>query len=232
MTCPIDLQQADRPRALAATAAGGAVYPVFDDPDGYLRLRAGRPGLRDAKRYFERRAIRRCLADAGRPGVICDAPCGPGRLFDLWRDGGATVLAADLSKDMVAAAMTALRRLGLAGQVRRGDAFNLAGLFGECSADVVACVRFCYYFDADRRVRLLRALARAARGHVLVQYKTRQTPRGLWNWLRGRLRRGRTRKHHCTAAEIRDDARRAGLQLRRIQPIGPASDRVFVLLAK
>jgi predicted TPR repeat methyltransferase len=211
----------------------GADYPLFDEPEEYMRLRESAHGLGFLKRWFERRAIARCLKLVGKVETLCDAPCGPGRLFPCWRRWARTVVGVELSDSMVAAAKQLHAAMRLPGYVRKGDAFALRSSL-DAPADVVASVRFAYYFDRPQRVDLLRALAAASRRWVLVQYKTSQTFKGRQSLAResGKSRPGRSTKFFCSDDEIRAECAEAGLKCLAISRINLGSDRVFVLAEK
>ena len=207
-----------------------ATYPLFANPKAYLRIRRGKFGSDWLKRWFEHRAIDRCLRGIEDVRTVCDAPCGPGRLFRYWRKKSMAVIGLDLSPPMVEAAKTAHRELNLQGIVLAGDAFSLSEHLKESGTpDLVASIRFCYYFQSDKRIELLRSLAEASRRYVLVQYKTMATMKGRRNLARSKWRKGTVRKYFSRHQEIGDEMREAGLNCLRIQPIGLASDRVFVL---
>ncbi|MFP4058759.1 MAG: methyltransferase domain-containing protein [Candidatus Brocadiia bacterium] len=203
-------------------------YPLFRKPDSYLRNREGGPLRGALKRAAERRALGRCLDRLRRVRTLCDAPCGPGRLFRFWRRRGLRVSGVDLSGEMVEAARAEAHRLGLEGAVRQADAFQLPRQAGA-RPDVVACVRFAYYFPRSRRIELLRGLARASRRYVLVEYKTSETLKGRRNLARHSERKPYLAKHFCTYDEMRRELAEAGLRGLAIVPIGPFSDRAFVL---
>ena len=205
-------------------------YPLFTNPKAYLRIRRGKFGSGWLKRWFEHRAIDRCLRGIEDIRTVCDAPCGPGRLFRYWRKKSMAVTGVDLSDPMVEAARTAHRELKLQGIVLAGDAFSLSEhLKGSGIPDLVASVRFCYYFESAERIELLRSLARASRRYVLVQYKTMETMKGRNNLARSKRHKGTVRKYFSRHQDIRNEMREAGLDCLKIQPIGLASDRVFVL---
>lgn len=109
----------------------------------------------------------------------------------------------------------------------RGELAALPTLLDD-PADLVACIRFLYYFARGARSALLRSLAAGSRRYVLVEYKTNETWRARRNARRGRGRG----KHRCAAAEIRRELRAAGLEPVRLEPLGPLSDRVFALAEK
>jgi protein-S-isoprenylcysteine O-methyltransferase Ste14 len=129
---------------------------------------------------------------------------------------------------MAQAAAQAHQALGIDGSVELGDVFDLAGSLDE-TPDLVASVRFLYYFHHEQRVRLLHALAAVTGRYVLVQYKTLGTYKGRRNFARRRRFKPHNAKHFCTNDEIRREIQEAGLSCLAIEPIGPFSDRVFVL---
>lgn len=202
-------------------------YPLFLDPQAYMRLHAAPHVMGVFKRWTERRAIARCLREVSGVSRLCDVPCGFGRLFRFWHRRFPSVTGVDLSAPMVEAAGQTLRALGIPGEVRMGDAFHLRHVLDE-PADMVASVRFCYYFERADRVRLLGALAAASRRYVLVQYRTLQTFKGRRD--AAQLPAGQhTRKYYCTEDEIRAELAEAGLRCLRIAPISWASGFAFVL---
>ncbi|MFH1740024.1 MAG: class I SAM-dependent methyltransferase [bacterium] len=205
-------------------------YPAFNNPEEYLQRRRGAFLSGMLKRAAERYALYRCFRDIGNISLMIDAPCGPGRLFHYWQKRCDTVLGVDLSDNMLQAANAELKKLALSGQVIKGDAFNLSSYVRQ-GADLVASIRFCYYFPRPTRVVLLQALAAASNQYVLVQYKTIKTIKGIINSARRRPPNHKS-KHFCTHEEIAAEVEEAGLVCRRIVPIGAFSDRVFVLCEK
>lgn len=209
-----------------------AGYPIFHDPDHYMHLR-NKPGLRGhLRRRSEERALRRCLRETRGIASVCDVPCGAGRLFYFWQAMAFRVQGVDLSEEMVAAAAERIAALKLDAGVRLGNAFELGdGL--PATFDLIASVRFIYYFERERRVELLRTLAAASRRYVLTQYHTEGTIKGKVN--ARRKRRDPTRaasRSYTTHREIASEVVDAGLRLIRIAPLSQLSDRAFVLCGK
>ncbi len=211
-------------------------YPKFKEPEKYMQCRVRRTPLGLAKTHTEQRALDRVLKGTTGVRTICDVPSGPGRLFPYWRRQDYRVHGVDVSEPMVAAARKMHEREGLEGSVGHGDAFNLAATLPE-TPDLVASIRFIYYFDPEKRVELLRSLAAASRRYVLTQYKTTETLRGQVTLVQ-RLEAGdRVRKRHlrqeaCSHEQILEEVTRAGLVPLAIEPVGEFSDRVFVLAEK
>ena len=212
----------------------GDKYPEFRNPDKYMSERVNGSPLGRMKRRTEQAALDRCLDEIGAVDSICDVPSGPGRLFPYWNERGVRrVHGVDVSGPMVEASREEHARLGLQGDAGPGDAFHL-GEHLEEPVDVVASVRFIYYFDRARRVELLRSLASASRRWVLVQYKTNETLKGSQNQVREHSAGGRRSflRHFGSRDEIFTEIREAGLIPVRFEPIGEFSDRAFVLARK
>jgi len=191
----------------------------FVDPESYLRRRGGR-GWRQ---WSEHRALSMCLR--GLPvRVVCDCPCGPGRVFGYWRRRDYSIIGVDISPPMVSAAREVLLEVGAQGRVVLGDVNELKRLVPD-APDLVASIRFAYYFDEHHRLDLLDILASVSRRYVLVQYKTGETWKG-----RRQISRGRNRDRYVTSyRQMADEFRRARLRPLVIQAVGAFSDRVFVL---
>jgi hypothetical protein len=204
-------------------------YPIFRDPAAYLRLRDTGGILGALKRRSEWRALDRCLADSPGIATVCDVPCGPGRLFGYWRSRGLRVIGVELSEEFVLHARRELARLGLDGEIVHGDAFRVAEHPIARQADLIACVRFIYYFDRPRRIELLKSLAVSGAPHILAQYKTRESWRGRRNLARRRPDDGAYAKEFVSATEIRAEFADAGLECRRVEAISLFSDRVYAL---
>lgn len=206
-----------------------ADYPLFQNPQAYLRLRESGGLLGSLKRRSEWRTLDRCLSETTGITTVCDVPCGPGRLFPYWAARGLRVIGVELSEDFVSHARTELARLGLTGEVIHGDAFRLAEYSSARQAQLIASVRFIYYFERARRIELLRGLAATGARFVLTQYKTRETWRGRRNLARRRPDDGPYAKEFVSAAEIRAELAEAGLDCLRVEPISRYSDRVYVV---
>jgi ubiquinone/menaquinone biosynthesis C-methylase UbiE len=215
----------------AARGAGDVdldpITAVYLDPERFLRRREGDLATRAkrfGKRLGERRALRRVLSACGPLETVLDCPCGMGRLFDSWTAQGMSVTGLDRSPAMVEAARDRLRALGREGHVIQGRVTDLDQADGQ-QFDLVASIRFLYYFDDGARPEVLRLLARRSRRWVLVQYKTSETWKGRRNRRQGRNQG----KHPLSRAEIRSELAAAGLRLVAFEPHGPFSDRVLAL---
>jgi hypothetical protein len=207
-------------------------YPLFENPREYLKVRRGKYLYGIFKRWSERRAINKSLNGLSDIEFVCDAPCGPGRLFPYWGKRGYRVIGVDLSDPMVAAARESCKNFNPRNEVIKGDAFSLKDLLAREKADLVASVRFLYYFKKEKRIELLRAMAAASRKYLLVQYKTAETRRGKRRLRKIAKGESSPYKQFCYKEEIREELEAAGLECIRIVPISQASDRVFVAARK
>ena len=204
-------------------------FPLFHDPAAYIALREGRFAVKTRlKKWYEQRAMDRCLALTGEITSVCDIPSGPGRLFEYWLTKGWAVTGMDLSEEMVQASRALHQSLALDGSVRHHNAFEeYPGAF-----DIVASVRFIYYFERAERVRLIQSLASMSNRYLLLQYKTSETRKGAINARKPLNAKVAYRKYHCTHQEIVDEISEAGLLLLGIECISHSSDRVFVIAEK
>jgi hypothetical protein len=146
------------------------------------------------------------------------------------------VVAFDLAEEMVAAARSCHEDLALDGEVAKADAFELVAQMPK-RVDLVACVRFAYYFDRDSRVELWRALADVSERHILVQFKVSGSLRGKMQSVRRALRPKRRRarrhpRHVLTRQEIEQEVALAGLRLVRFVRAGMFSNSAYALAEK
>lgn len=147
------------------------------------RIRSAR-GLRRLYQWLESRAVERALGHAAGDRVL-DCPCGTGRLDPLLRARFREVVGVDRSE-----AMLEIYRKGDRSRVGEvGDAFRLP--WADGAFDWVVSHRMFHHMHSDeRRVALLRSLARVARRGVIV-YAFAETPirRGRKSLPLGHLRR-------------------------------------------
>lgn len=205
-------------------------YPISHDPVRFLECREGKGISGFFKRLAEKHSLNQCFALTDSLETAIDVPCGAGRLFPYWRTKFRSVTGIDLSTEMLGAAQTAHQKHNLHGRVMAGNAFELSGL-GLEPADMVICVRFCYYFDESTRLELLASLASVSKRYLLIQYKTSETLKGKRNRKRQRGA-GSFKKFFNTQSEIEREIATAGFRCLKIAPIGMFSDRVYVLAEK
>jgi SAM-dependent methyltransferase len=211
-------------------------YSLFRDPEGYLKCREPRGWRGRLKRRSEARALDRCLRNVSHSRTVLDVPAGPGRLFAYWKSRGWHVTAIDMSEEMVAKASEVHGQLGLQGQVTVGDAFDPGSRPPE-KADLVASVRFAYYFDRPMRVALWRALAEASNRYVMIHFKVNETLRGKVDALRASPAKLKTKSRRSRRSprwvisydDISAEVTEAGLRLVRIVSASEFSYSAFAL---
>jgi ubiquinone/menaquinone biosynthesis C-methylase UbiE len=200
-------------------------FPLFWNPEEYLKFRKGKFILGFFKRWFEMKAIDNCLKGLDDIHSVCDIPCGPGTLFPYWHKKGYKVIAADLSDPMIDAADKMSKHLNLEGSVIKCNAFALKDSLQESEVDLIASIRFFYYFKKDKRIELLKTMAEVTRKYVLVQYRTLATRKGRLN-----QKQADSNRQFCSIEEILEELKVARLDCIKVFRISPSprSDRVFV----
>jgi ubiquinone/menaquinone biosynthesis C-methylase UbiE len=195
------------------------------NPEEYLKVRKGKFILGFFRRRFEMRAIDKCLKGLDDIHSVCDIPCGVGTLFPYWHKKGYRVIAADISDPMIEAAGKKFKQSNLEGRVIKCNAFDLRDSLQENEVELIASIRFFYYFKRDKRIELLKTMAEVSRKYLLVQYKT-------WETRKGRLNQKiiGAYKQFCSIEEILEELKVARLDCITILPTSPSgTDRVFVM---
>ncbi len=198
---------------------------LFFTPEEYLKIRKGKFILGFFRRWFEMRAVDKCLKGLDDIHSVCDIPCGPGTLFLYWRKKGYRVIAADISELMIMEADKKFKQLNLEGRLIKCNAFDIEDFLQKNEVDLIASIRFFYYYKKDKRIELVKRMAEVSRKYVLVQYKT-------WETRKGRLNQKivGSYKQFCSIEEIVEELKDAGLDCIKISPTAPSgTDRVFVM---
>lgn len=135
----------------------------------------------DAKRMdspkwlAENRIVADMLKDIPRGSSVLDCPVGTGRFLSLYRERGLTVIAMDISPDMLAEARK--KWDGRDDQIvfETGD-IRQTGLLDK-SVDVALAVRLFNWFEPIDVVHALRELQRIARVRIIFNVRVRNHPR-------------------------------------------------------
>lgn len=174
-----------------------------------------------------------------------DIPVGTGRLFPFYRDKGFAGTGLDVSPDMLAEARAHAEALGIAVDLRIGDIRNIA--FPDGHFDLVMCIRFLNWVDAEGLRVSLTELARVSGGRLLVGIRHmtpvadfRPTPSDLVRVVRRSLGHAtaRARKSglvYHRKAEILDIFRGLRLDIvdsRRVEKRSDGTDYDIYLLSK
>lgn len=208
-------------------------YPLFRRASNYAAKRRARSLFEHLRYGLERRALRACLAATSHVRSVLDVPCGMGRLFPFWLQQELRVLGVELSPAMAQVARAALAKHADS-EVRIGDAFALP-MLAEEKVDLVVCVRFLYYFDAEERQSLFRGFYSATNRYLLLQFKDGSTHAEhfrAWRREKRSARRLTKVKIACMRRELESELRTSGFRVLDIIRPHPFTDRSFVLAEK
>ncbi len=182
---------------------------------------------------LEARAIRRGLAyvrrTVERPATL-DAPCGTGRITDILIRQRVPVVAADISREMMAVARERCAANADCVRFVHADLEHLD--FDDRSFDLVTCIRLFHHLDSAARTGILRELGRVTRHFVLINVSLSTPFYRRRRALKRALGQGVSRAS-ATWDEIDREARGAGLRVeRQWYALRYASEDVFVLLRR
>lgn len=132
----------------------------------------------------ERRAIQKLLLPIAEGMTsVADIPCGTGKLHTVFDGLRAHIIAADVSREMLALATKCYQAAGRHVSVARLDATLLP--FSPRSVDTIVSLRLLHRVPDAIKAAILREFTRVARKHVLVSIGVT----GAWQRIRLRLRR-------------------------------------------
>lgn len=113
----------------------------------------------------ERKAVRSLLLKVPHESVL-DIPTGTGKLAPVFDDVGSSVLACDISENMLRVAESEYDRAGVDAQFGICDAEAITGTIDE-SFDVAICLRLLHRVPTDAKCRILSEL-RSVADYVIV----------------------------------------------------------------
>ena len=191
------------------------------DAARYERRRYGTLGRR-LNHWFLERALGRALAPVARGGLVLDAPSGTGILHDFLTARGYRVVAADLSKPM------------LAQSVRRGQ--TVGGVLADIRAlpfqpetfDAVVCSRFLMHLPRGVRGETLRMLAALSRGPVIATVCHPYTLKSATRALRRSFGASPKRSPRITRRGLEQELAEVGLALTSVAVVVPVLSEVWV----
>jgi SAM-dependent methyltransferase len=191
----------------------------------------------DARRYERRRygglvrrtnlrlvvrAILRGLDGVLPGGLVLDAPCGTGILSEPLRARGLRVVAADISPAMLDVAHGRGGDLSYVRADLERPPFR-AGIF-----DGAVCNRFLMHLPSATRIAVLRALAAASRGPLVVTVCHPYTIKSAGRALRRLVGARAKRSPRITRAELDAEAAAAGLRVARLIAVMPFFSEIWV----
>jgi len=168
------------------------------------------------------RAILKLLAPHDIRTVI-DVPCGNGRFTARLLGHGLRVVNADISLPM-------LKQAALPGaHCVRADADRLP--FRDAAADLVLSIRFLMHVHTERRVDVLRELARVSNRFVLLDVRHHYAVGYWWKWARRRVGlRVKLPEFRYSLGRLRSELDAAGLRVAGRVWIAPGfSEKLLVL---
>ena len=152
---------------------------------------------------LEKKCVRSLLKLASRGSLVLDIPCGTGRFHELMREVGFKLIAADISKEMLAVA----RASGLAEDYLVADAEKLQ--LPDKSVDGVCCIRLFHHIgSAEMRRNIFKEFARVSRRWVLVSFYHSNCLKRFKKIIRGKPVSG----EHVSYSALRAEASDAGLR--------------------
>ena len=199
----------------------------------------------DTKWHAENQAARELLAMLPTGLKTLDAPVGTGRLIPLLAERKYDATGLDVSADMLKQARKCADEIGARIDLVEGDIRAIP--FPDAQFDLVSCLRFLNWIDAEGVRVVLPELARASRAHLLigVRYATPlpdlgYTPRDVVSRVSTHmgLATFRTRRWGLLVHErstLTDEFERLGLAIvasRRVERRWDGTDYVFFLLRK
>jgi len=168
----------------------------------------------------ERRIIDRAMTyicGAGPVQRIIDLPCGTGKLASVFAHFQCTVVAADISSEMMEIADPEYRKLaGFAGLVQTDAA---ATTFADAEFDAVVCLRLLHRVPYNVRESILTELNRICRKYVILSAGIDSQLQGLRRDLRRVVTGTSTVPYPITKSDLALQLTRAGLTPLRWVPV-------------
>ena len=206
-----------------------AKQALYQDPAVVARYDEDRFAHGSGRRSTERkwRAIRAAMGTSfGALERVLDLPCGTGRFTGRLLDERKRVIAADRSLPMLSAAR---EKRGEASYVC-ADAERLP--FADGAFDLVLSIRFLFHVPRERRVGVLREMARVSRRFVVVDVRHRYSFATITKRLRARLAGRPPPSLRYRWSEIEHDLRAAGLALEKRVWLAPGFSEKLLLFCR
>lgn len=176
--------------------------------------------------FFEKRALRGALRRLGNPRRVLDAACGTGRITRFLLDQGLRVIGADISLEMIRVAEGKARGDKNAAGFIQTDLSRLAVKNG--AFDAVVCVRLFGHIPREKRVAILKRLAAAGKGPVILGMSASNPFLRLRRKIKTLLGQGLV-SYALDRRELEEELREAGLKLKRKRQVLPFISEAVVL---
>ena len=202
----------------------------YDTGEKVKKYTAGVMGTATDRR--EQRCITKALDFAGVPAgaFVLDLPCGPGRLLPLLKKRGYRICGIDVSASMVEQARLYAGPLGK-NCLEETDRLQVGSIFksglDDNYVDAAVCNRLIHYFpEAELRREALRELSRVCRGPIVISFLCSWSLDDVWYSMLVKVRRqGRRRCGGISPGTFAEDARKAGLVVKKFIPTLPLLSR-------
>jgi ubiquinone/menaquinone biosynthesis C-methylase UbiE len=181
--------------------------------------------------WAERRALRRALRHVPAGAHLLDAPCGTGRLMDLFLAHGRRVTGADISAEMIAVARRRTARWNGRVGFTRMDFAQMP--LGPGTVDAVLCVRFLPHLAPAERVEVLREFSRVSRRWVVLTLSISTPWHRLRRAIKALLGHWKPVRHPATPGAIAAELQAAGLrEVRRLHTFPVLSEEIVLVCEK
>jgi SAM-dependent methyltransferase len=169
------------------------------------------------------RAVLKLLAGCDDIRTVLDLPCGTGRFTGRLVQHGFRVIHADISMPMLEASRTP------AALPLRADADRLP--LRDGAVDLVFSIRFLMHVHTDRRVEVLRELARVSRRWLLLDVRHHYAAGYWWKWARRKAGlRVKLPEFRYNMRRLHNELQQAGLTVRARAWITPGfSEKLLIL---
>ena len=180
--------------------------------------------------YFEKRSIIKCLDKIGKIESIMDIPAGTGRITELLLDRAKTIIAGDISDDMLNMAKKKFQNTPNITYIKiDAENMELSGNYVEC----ITCVRLMGHVPPDTRVKMLSEMARVSNKWVIVTYYFSNIVSDLKRSIRRIVTKNKAPWFPTTAEDLMCEIKSANLDVEEIHHVLPLlSESVTYLMKK
>jgi len=177
----------------------------------------------------ERTVIAELLREIDSAGAaLLDVPCGAGKLGPLLRTFPAHIVAADVSRAMLAFAGEEYDPAQLL-RVLQCDARALP--FKDGSVDVIVCLRLFQRLPPEARRTILGEFRRVTRGQLLVSYSYASGVQWIRRTVRNLYARERGRVFHVSLSDMMREIEAAGFRPRKWKYVLPVLSSEIIVRA-
>jgi ubiquinone/menaquinone biosynthesis C-methylase UbiE len=178
--------------------------------------------------WAERRALDRIVRLFPPDSRVLDAPCGTGRLMDIFLRRGFMTVGGDISAQMLHVAKRRSAEWKPRAVFARMDFAEMP--LADDSITVVCSIRFLVHVSPEERLILLREFQRVARRWVVISVSLSTPWHRLRRWIKARLGHPKPVRHPVTNRALAQELGRAGLrEVRRRWTFPVFSEQVFVV---